>query len=209
MNRINVQFRVAGYAPTGLSGSNMQRREFDLMVPTNHVRMGVCPANYDQLPEVFELAQREIPVLLAPLEHVKRVFLHNNDSVLVFVRDDEVVGVYATLMLNDRGLETLLRGELDTYAPDLSCMVRDTQVPAAIYNWAVVAPQIAAEGLRHVSEYLRQPKYRKANLYARGTTPAACRLMEHTGYKLLSGAHPDLYRYERVANRRPGLPVAA
>ena len=187
----------------------MQRREFDLMVPTNHVRMGVCPASHAQLPAVFDLAQREIPVLLSPLKHVERVFSHNNDSILVFVRDDDVVGVYATLMLNEMGLERLLRGDLDTYAPDLSCMVPDAQVPAAIYNWAVVAPQLAAEGLRHVSEYLRQPKYRKANLYARGTTPAACRLMEHTGYKLLSGAHPDLYRYERVANRRPGLPVAA
>ncbi|MGI9416076.1 MAG: hypothetical protein ACR2PM_20565 [Hyphomicrobiales bacterium] len=187
----------------------MQRRDFDQMVPTHHVRMGVAPATCDQLPVIFDLAQREIPVLLAPLQHVERVWSHNRDGVLVFVREEEVVGVYAMLLLNATGVQRLMNGDLDTYSPDLDCISPPAQTPAAIYNWAVVAPGLAAEGLRYVSEYLRQPEYRKANLYARGTTPAACRLMEHLGYKLLGGAHPDLYRYERVANRQPDLPVAA
>ena len=187
----------------------MQRREFDLLVPSNHVDMGVRPAAREDLPVVFEMARNEIPALSAAMPFVVGVVEHNPESILVFHRDDEIVGLYAMLLLSASGLERLLLGELDTSAPDIDAVVGPGVAPAAIYNWAVVARRLASEGFRHTSVYLRQPAYRQANIYARGTTAAACRIMEHTGYQLLEGPHSDLYRYVRMANRQSRLPLAA
>lgn len=187
----------------------MHRREFDLLVPLNHVKLEVRPAKLEELPRVFDIAQQEIPALSACLRDVEAVVRRNSDSILVYDREGKVVGVYAMLMLSERGLERLLAGELDTSSPDMDAMVGSGQPPTAIYNWAVVAPKLASEGLRHTSVYLRRPIFRHADIYARGTTKAARRIMEHGGYQLLGGIHDDLYRYVRVANRPKSLPFAA
>ena len=162
-----------------------------------------------ELPTVFEIAQKDIPALSAAFPYVEGAISRNAESILVFHRDDMIVGVYAMLLLSASGLERLLLGELDTSAPDIDAIVKSGEEPSAIYNWAVVAHKLAAEGFRHASVYLRQPRFERANIYARGTTPAACRIMEHTGYQLLGGRHTDLYRYVRLANRQSRLPLAA
>ena len=187
----------------------MHRREFDLLVPLNHVDVNVRPARHAELPRVFEIATQKIPALSAALPFVEAVFKHNEDSILVYRREEEIVGVYTMLLLSASGLERLLLGELDTSAPDIDALVKAGERPAAIYNWAVVAQKLASEGLRHTSIYLRQPIYRRANLYARGTTKAARHIMEQGGYQRLSGTQSDLYRYVRMANRQVPLPLAA
>ena len=185
----------------------MQRREFDLLVPIDHVRMTVRPASRSELPCVFAMATKKIPTLSAALPYVEGVHAHNPDSILVYHRDGEIVGIYSMLMLSASGLERLLLGKLDTSAPDFDAVVASGERPAAIYNWAVVAPKLASEGLRHTSVYLRQPLYRRANIYARGTTKAARHIMEQGGYQRLGEVYNDLYRYVRMANRqsRPSL----
>lgn len=187
----------------------MQRREFDLLVPTGHVDLGVRPAKWSELPKVFEIAKKDIPALSAAFPYVEGAINRNSESILVFHRNEEIVGVYAMLLLSASGLERLLVGELDTSAPDIDAIVRSGEEPSAIYNWAVVAHRLASEGFRHASVYLRQPRFQRANIYARGTTPAACRIMEHTGYQLLGGHYTDLYRYVRLENRQSRLPLAA
>lgn len=187
----------------------MHRREFDLLVPLNHVAMTVRPALRSELGCAFDLASERIPALSAALPFVEGVHSHNPDSVLVYCRDDQVVGVYSMLLLSASGLERLLLGELDTSAPDMEAVVAAGEAPAAIYNWAVVAPKLASEGLRHTSVFLRQPLYERANLYARGTTRAARHIMEQGGYQRIGGIHSDLYRYVRMANRHGRLPLAA
>ncbi len=187
----------------------MQRREFDLLIPISHVSMSVRPARRSELPFVFDIATQKIPALSAALPFVEGVFEHNAESILVYQRDEDIVGVYAMLLLSASGLERLLLGELDTSAPDIDAVVRSGEKPAAIYNWAVVAPKLAAEGLRHTSVYLRRPLFQRANIYARGTTKAARHIMEQGGYQRLGGAQSDLYRYVRMANRQVPLPLAA
>ncbi len=182
----------------------MQHREFDLLVPNRHVRMGVRPATHTELPIIFDLARDEIPALAAAMPTVERVMEHNEENILVFDREGEVIGVYAMLLLNGEGHSQLLTGELDTVHPRVETLVEYGRAPTAIYNWAVVANSLAAEGFRHASVYLRRPRYRNANIYARGTTPAACRIMERTGYERVGSGFQDLFRYVRIANR-PGL----
>jgi hypothetical protein len=180
----------------------MQRREFDLLVPNRHVRMGVRPATHDELPSIFTFAKGEIPRLAAGICQVERVLEHNQENILVFERDGVVVGIYAMLLLSGEGLSQLLLGTLDRGNPDLASLVPAGAAPSAIYNWAVVAPRLAAEGFRHASVYLRRPRFRNANIYARGTTQRACRIMEHTGYELVGDGFAELYRYVRLPNRR-------
>lgn len=164
--------------------------------------MGVRPATHGELPSIFRFAKDEIPMLAAGISQVERVLEHNGESILVFERDGEVVGVFAMLLLSGEGLNGLLLGSLDRGHPDLASLAPAGSAPSAIYNWAVAAPRLAAEGFRHASVYLRRPLFRNANIYARGTTPAACRIMEHTGYELVGDGFADLYRYVRLPNRR-------
>ncbi len=192
-----------------MSGTKMHRRDFDLLFPLNHIQMVVRPALCAELSLIVDIARDKIPTLSAILPTVEAVLNYNKDSVLAYDRDGEIVGFYSMLMLSASGLERLLLGELDTSAPDFDAIVKSGEEPAAIYNWAVVAPKLASEGLRHTSVYLRQPIFQRANLYARGTTKAACRIMEHGGYHLVGGLQSDLYRYVRIANRNSRLPVAA
>jgi hypothetical protein len=163
--------------------------------------MGARPATQSELPLIFQLAKDQIPALAAAMPIVERIMERDRDSILVFERDSVVVGVYAMLLLNGEGLNQLFMGTLNTVEPELDTLVPADMAPSAVYNWAVVAPRLAAEGFRHASVYLRQPRFRNANIYARGTTPSACKIMEHTGYELVGTGFDDLYRYVRLPNR--------
>ena len=129
---------------------------------------------------------------------------------MVFDRHGEIVGVYANLMLTALGLERLLTNEFSGLDPDFDCLAPRLMAPAAIYQWMIVAPGIAAEGLRHMSVFLQRPFYRHANLFGRPVTDGGLRFARSTGFKPLGrGDFGDLYRYTRLANRTAPLRSAA
>jgi hypothetical protein len=161
------------------------------------------------LPELYDLARRHLEDDLAPPEVVSAVIDHNPNNLIVMSRGGQAVGLWAMLMLNARGLEALLTDGFDAHGPALRMLALPAEAPAAIYVWVIVCPGIAAEGIHHVSKFLRQPLYRAANLYSRPTTPAGVKINLRRGLSPLKTSTIGLYRYVREANEMPGLPKAA
>ncbi|MGI9384571.1 MAG: hypothetical protein ACR2PO_15580 [Methyloligellaceae bacterium] len=192
-----------------LSDTDSVRRDFDLLQPRKASRIKVQPATLDDLPTVCELVAQQLPGNVAAYSVVKEVISYNRNNLLLFWRGGHVVGAYAMLMLTPIGLERLLIGEFRPLDPDPICLASRMMTPAAIYNWAVVAPGLAIEGILHVSLFLRQPMYRHANLFSRPNTPEGVRLNVSLGSLPLEGAAPGLYRYVRLANRADPLGQAA
>lgn len=150
-----------------------------------------------------------IPGDLAPLETIERVISYNPNNVLLFVRNAKIVGIWAMLMLSAEGLEQLLLGELDARNPHPNALLPKTEVPAAIYKWAIVGPGIAMEGASHVSQYLRQPLYRYSNLFSRPTTPRGLKFKVNLGFRPIQSGTNGLYRYVRRAKRSAQTVIAA
>lgn len=181
------------------------RREFDQLGRIDRPGIVTQPVDLQAIPGLLAFAGREIPMLSSAVEAVSRVVNRNRDSIWVFRRGGEAVGIYAMLHLSKEGLEGLLLGEFNLSFPDPSLMVRTGEAPAAIYKWAVVAPGMAAAGICAMSRLLQTEGYATANLYARPTTMPGGRLMTHLGFHEVRSGLPDLQRYVRIVNRGSGL----
>ncbi len=178
------------------------RHEFDMLEPPRRCRIDLARATDSDLEVISELAAAQIPGELASSDVVRQVTAHNPNNLLLFKQGRGVMGGWSMLMLNGPGMEALFLGEIDLANPDDQYLVGPTEVPNAIYVWAVVAPKLAAEGIRHVSKFLRSPIYRKANLYSRPNTPVGVQLNLRLGFKPIGDKAPGFYRYVRLANRK-------
>jgi hypothetical protein len=193
----------------GLRGETT-RSEFDLMTIPKHPRLTMRSAHPVDIDDIYQLISANVPGNVAPPRVIRLVMMHNRNSVMVFDRHGEIVGVYANLMLTALGLERLLTNEFSGLDPDFNCLAPRLMAPAAIYQWMIVAPGIAAEGLLHMSAFLQRPFYRHANLFGRPVTEGGMRFARSTGFKPLgAGDLGDLYRYTRLANRGATLKRAA
>lgn len=177
------------------------RHEFDMLQLPKRCRIDLARANDEELVLITELASRQIPGELAGNEIVRQVTKHNPNNLLIFKRGKLVVGGWSMLMLSPQGVEALFLGEIDLSDPDPKYLADQTTAPGAIYVWAVVAPKLAAEGIRHVSKFLRAPIYRNSNLYSRPNTDVGVQLNLRLGFMPIGPSAPGYYRYVRIANR--------
>ena len=187
-----------------IDGANFpmySKYEFDLLRPPSRPRLSLHHGTADDLKEGASLAARNIPGDLAGLDAVRKVKSRNPNNVLLIKKDEKVVGVWSMLMLNPRGVEALLLGELQATDPSCEYLSAAAESPAAIYFWAIVAPGFASEGVRHIAQFLRQPLYGVSNLFSRPTTDDGVRFHNGMGFRPLGASHPGLYRYVRLANR--------
>jgi hypothetical protein len=191
------------------SPSRFRLHDFDKLRLSGKPRLTMRCSTAEELPIIRSFLQKYIPSPTAKDDVIGYARMRNRNNLMVFCREDEIVGVYAMLMLNTLGLERLLLGEFDPLDPEPSSLALRLSTPAGIYQWAVVTPGFVSEGIFHVARFLQQPLYRHANLYARATTPAGMRICEAVGFRPLNHAMPDLYRYVRVANRPSKIARAA
>ena len=110
-----------------------------------------------------------------------------------------LVGVFAMLLLNERGLDALLAGRFDASRPDTDLLTRPGEPVAAIYFWAIATPGFAVDAFRVVSRWLQSPPYASADIYTRGSTAAGTRFAIKIGFKPF--ADIGLYRFQRQRNR--------
>src|SRR5215471_7228798 len=185
------------------------RHEFDRLEVPARPRIRLHRATIDDIATTRQMAARELPGTVASEDVIARTMSHNRNSVLLFYKNSEVVGIWAMLMLTATGLEALLLGEFDGLNPNPRAIAATNDSPAAIYHWAVVAPGLASEGIRHVSQFLRQPPFRAANFYSRPNTEVGVRLNLGLGFRAISAGTPGLFRYVRLINRTPPMSLAA
>ncbi len=185
------------------------RHEFDLLEPPKAPRIRLRHATIADLASARDFAQSELPGNIAAGAVLEMAIAHNPDNLLVFARNDQIAGIWAMLMLDPMGVEQLLLGEFNTIDPEFQYLTPDGRTPVAIYMWAVVAPGMAAEGIRHVSRFLRQPRYVRANFFSRPNTDVGVKLNYSLGLRPIQSQTPGLFRYVRLANRAAQLSQAA
>ena len=185
------------------------KREFDALKVSVHSRIRVKRAKFDDLPYACQLGNDEIPGGVAAVPLIQKICSHNSDSAYIFWRKDRIVGFYAMLMLNPIGLERLLLGEFDGASPQTICLARTKEKPAAIYKWAVLGPGLAAEGIKHISQILRQPQYQNVNFFSRPNTETGVRINLNLGFRPINCGTSGLYRYTRIVNSASNMQRAA
>ncbi len=204
MENVNFTVRLSMTPTLGQARSLLKRHDFDSLKLPNRTRVSLRRAQFSDLNEAEALTQRTLGhSRLASRSVVERILIRNANSVLLFKRGRVLLGLWAMLPLAPKGLEALLLGEFPFEDPNPDFLVTQTQPPAAIYVWAVVASGVAAEGIHHVSCFLRQPLYCLSNLYTRAATSNGARIIVETGFNLVQGS--DLYRYVRAGNRSDSI----
>lgn len=191
------------------ASTQVAKHEFDLLHPPKKSRIEVRQATVNDVKLAYEFSKDKIPNSTTDISLVKKIISHNSNNIFLFLHNDSLVGLYAMLMLSPVGLERLLLGELDSKKPDLICLSKTEEVPAAIYVWSYIAPGLAADGIRHVCQFLLQPKYRNINFFARPVTEAGMKITLNLGYQPVLNGNGGLYRYVRLANRELNLQHAA
>src|SRR5215467_12380762 len=95
------------------------KREFDTLsqLPTRRVEVEAAPLA--DIPDLLQRTAVEIPALAASRAAVLRVQERNPESIWAFRRGGTVVGIYAMLPLNTRGLGQMVAGRLAFADPPL------------------------------------------------------------------------------------------
>ena len=142
---------------------------------------------------------------LSQLESVLRVMCHNPDTVYVFSRGcwqpdvaDQPLGFVAHLPLNTIGVDKLFSGELDTGNPDLACICKQHERPAAIYFWGIMITPAVAGGMALVMERMTSDKYRGLPLYCKAANKKAHELFLTLGFR--DGAEHKGRRESHIMN---------
>lgn len=160
---------------------------------------------------VEELFAQAAPLIdgIADVDCVMRVYLHNPEALTVFARQGEIhamapkaEGFVAMLPLNEDGHRALFDGRLDTGAPDTRFVCRQSEIPSAVYIWAIYTPPRLAGGVALIMERLSSKKFRAAPLYCKAANAEAERFFLTLGFEMGStheGQHqPGILHYDRV-----------
>ena len=175
-------------------------RELDQAVAPQSGPTTVRRAQPEHVARLLELAEGLIGCRLASEDAVKKVVLHHPDSVWAFQHKWTVVGVFSMLVLNSRGLESVLTGSMDARNPSTKLLATPDEVPAAIYLWAI-AHTSASDGILKMFARLRSAPYERADIYGGCVTASGIHFLRSWGFNLIPGHPRDLYRYIRLANR--------
>ena len=141
---------------------------------------------------------------IATLETCQEIRRRHQDNIwgIHDRRDGALIGLYAMVMLTAEGQYALQIGEFDAPDPRLSHVAATGDPVAAIYQWGVYAPGIAAAAIPLIAERLNGPDYRDLDLYGNGSTPAGRRIMQSLGFRKTEDPRtPQLYKYERLGKR--------
>jgi hypothetical protein len=177
----------------------MPRHELDSLSPTSSITVHL--ATISQLADLVAIAHREIPGVSVSETGLTQ-FLHSDpEAIFAFERAGRLLGGIAFLYLNRRGLDALLRGGIDLKTPSHEFLARPDEDVSAIYVWALACHGRAVLGLANVAEYLRRPRYIRADYFAQPSTTAGRDLLIAIGFKPISNFQPELWRYRRPWNR--------
>jgi len=180
-------------------------REFDRVVPRRAGRTVARTVRPDEVQPTLKAVSAAISGMVAASEQVvTRVLAKNPESFWVFVRDGQLLGCSALLMLNTAGLAALLADEMDILDPATGFLTPAGERPAAIYIWALASPGYAADGIAKVIMRLQAPPYDRSDIYASPATEQGLRFLRSLGFEPIPGHPRNLFQYVRLANRTPG-----
>jgi hypothetical protein len=191
-----------------LQGSEdfVPRHELDDLSPTSAIAVGLATPRH--LADLVAIARREIPGVSISEAGLAQFLRGDPESIFAFERAGNLLGGIAFLYLNRRGHDALLLDGIDLKNPNHEFLARPDEDVSAIYVWALACHGRAVVGLANVAEYLRNPRFNKANYFAQPSTTAGRDLLIAIGFRPMSRFQFDLWRYERPWHRRlPEMPA--
>jgi hypothetical protein len=159
-----------------------------------------------ELPELYELTQREVAGSLAPYEALTRMMENNADTFWSVYRasdttraDAKLIGYYALIHLNQAGLEQLEAGTFDGLDPDMRLTVASQTRPAAIYVWVAIVRRVARVATWLLANALGAETYGGVPIFATAGTMGGLNIIKGYGF---STTGPEaglgkLYRLDR------------
>lgn len=143
----------------------------------------------EQISKLIAQARQDMPIL-ASVDAIQRVARSNPDSFWAIGRTAKYgpeglqpSGFVAFLMLNEKGREALLAGDLDAGNPLPAYLTGQHQRPAAIYVWALHARSNLTPALALVMEKLQTPTYRTVDFLARAATDEGAKFLVALGFE--------------------------
>jgi hypothetical protein len=176
-------------------------KEFDRIVAPEAGQTAVRRAAARELGGSLRVVANAIKCTTVSEEVLRKVIYKQEDTLWIFTRNEQLVGCFAMLMLNDTGREALLRDAIDVLDPPSNFLVPTGAEPAAIYVWAVVGRSLAADGVAKVIVHLQSGPYKFADVYACPATKDGLRFMKRLGFEPVPGHPRNLFKYVRLANR--------
>lgn len=170
-------------------------------------KLSVFTPSPAQIDEVWARAKADLPMIASNIV-ARRVAYHNPDCFWAIRRktgdgDEAPRGFAAFLMLNEAGIDALIRGALDATDPPTHYLVGQHERPAAIYVWLVHAKGMLTPALGLVMEKLKTPLYRDVDLIARAVTAEGSQFNDslgfHKGLWWDGQYYPKIHHYRRTA----------
>ncbi|OJY38693.1 MAG: hypothetical protein BGP06_09530 [Rhizobiales bacterium 65-9] len=158
----------------------------------------VQAAGAHDVEQLVQLVKRSVPDIAATEAAIRRTMAVNANSVLMIRQATTIVGVYGLLLLNVKGLEALLCGQMDFGDPDPLMIAGPSEKVAGIYLWVACAPGLRGAATGNVVQWLQRREFRSANLFARPATAAGKRWMADVGFEPIICGQSDLWRYIRA-----------
>jgi hypothetical protein len=180
-------------------GSLVARHDFDMLPRSRDIE--VRQAKPAELAAVAEMGNRMVPGVNITVTDLERYYAFDPDSILTFARRGRLLGAVAFIYLNGRGLDALLRAEVQLTRPELSLLARRFEQVSAIYVWAIAGHGRAMAGLGNVSEHLCRKRLAPADLYAQPSSEDGRNLMIAIGFEPIESLQQELWRYQRPWNR--------
>ena len=180
-------------------GPLVARRDFDMLPRSRDIE--VRPAQRSELSAVAEMGNRMVPGVNIAVTDLERYFAFDPDAILIFGRQEKLLGAVAFIYLNRSGHDALLRAEMRLTQPDLSLLAGRFEPVSAIYVWGIAGQGRAMAGLGNVSEHLCKRRLAPADLYAQPSSEDGRNLMIAIGFEAIESSQRELWRYQRPWNR--------
>ncbi len=180
------------------------RHDFESLPISSEIE--VRCAQQAELPALAEMAHRVVPGVEIAQPALARYLSFDSECIFTFRRKEQLLGAIAFLYLNSRGHDALLLDKITLTHPEIDLLSGSGQEVSAIYVWAIAATGRGILGLGNVTEYLRRPRFFRADYYAQPSTRAGRDLLIATGFRQIPSFQPDLWCYERPWNRASVTP---
>jgi hypothetical protein len=173
----------------------MRRRRHIDDIPVSR-SLEVRPAFDEELPQLASILSALIPGILAPFSSCKSVHSYSK-SIYSVRKGSSIVGCFACLHLNEKGLDRLLEGSLSMAEPEQDCLAEAGSHVEAIYAWAwAIRPP--TNGVRAIGNFmacLRRPEFCSAEIYGRPTTDKGFGFAQNLDFRPVQsgGAHQGLW----------------
>jgi hypothetical protein len=174
--------------------------DFDNLKPAAGVTAN--PARPSEIPQLAALARSAVPGVTLSATELETYCAINPRTAFGFARNGHLLGGIAFLFLNDDGLDALMLDGISLGRPQPRFLAAADETPAAIYWWALAAKGRGLAGLGDIARLFASPQYRSVDFYAQPSSADGLRILQSLGFDRVPSWQPDLWTYQRVANRK-------